>query len=157
MKDLENNETDVADISTGPWSLAGWDGVSDFYPTKPGSRSLSSMGGGFEWAFYWDPFLGRLDDVRFPDDGAKKGLEKLLEEGSLIVPSDAKDALNETQPRILTYGSLEKRKNGDSSIGNGEESREAIEIIGATLKITRKEDREEAEKGSASSQNMSEE
>ena len=115
------------------------------------------MGGGFEWAFYWDPFLGRLDDVRFPDDGAKKGMERLLEEGSLIAPLDAKEALNETQTRILTYGSLEKKKNGDSSRGSGEESGEAIEIIGAMLKETRKEDREEAEKGSALSQNMSEE
>ena len=110
------------------------------------------MGGGFEWAFYWDPFLGRLDDVRFPDDGAKRGLEKLLDEGSVIVPHDAKEALNETQARLLTYGVLEKRKNGDSRTWNEEESGEAI-VIGAMWKETRK-DRGEAEMGSALPQKM---
>ena len=118
------------------------------------------MGGGFEWAFYWDPFLGRLDDVRFPDDGAKKGLEKLLEEGSLIVPYDAKEALNEMQTRMLTYGVVEK-KNEDSRTGTGteKESGEAIEMIGAMLKSTRQEDREESEVevDSVMSQSMSEE
>ena len=114
------------------------------------------MGGGFEWAFYWDPFLGGLDDVRFPDDGAKKGLEKLLEEGSLEVPFDTKEALNETHTRMLTYGVLEKKKNGDSSTGSAEQSGEAFEMIGAMLKETRKEDREETEVASALSQNMGE-
>ena len=156
MKALENNKTDISGFSIGPWSLAGYDGVSDFYPTKPGSRSLKSMGGGFEWAFYWDPFLEGLDDVRFPDDGAKKGLEKLLEEGSLEVPFDTKEALNETHTRMLTYGVLEKKKNGDSSTGSGEQSGEAFEMIGAMLKETRKEDREETEGASALSQNMGE-
>ena len=146
----------MSGFSTGPWSLAGWDGVSDFYPTKPGSRSLSSMGGGFEWAFYWDPFLGGLDDVRYPDDGAKKGLEKLLEEGSLIVPYDAKEDWNETQTRILTYGVLEK-KNGEESTGHGEENGEAIHVIGVVLKDSSKEDREETERGSVFSQDVSEE
>ena len=150
LQALENKKTNISGYSTGPWSLAGWDS------TKLGSRSLSSMGGGFEWAFYWDPFLGRLDDVRFPDDGAKKGLEKLLEEGSLIVPHDAKEALNEMQTRMSTYGVVEK-KNRDSSTGTGKESGEAIEMIGAMLKSTRQEDREETEVGSVLSQNMSEE
>ena len=146
LKALETKKTDIFGFSIGPWSLAGWDGVSDFYPVKPGSRSLSSMGGGFEWAFYWDPFLGHLDDVRFPDDGAKKGLEKLLEEGSLIVPAEAKEASDETQQRVLSYGVVEKKNK------TGEESGEAIEMIGAMLKETPKEDREETEMGSALSQ-----
>ncbi|KAL8795059.1 MAG: hypothetical protein Q9195_002356 [Heterodermia aff. obscurata] len=154
-KALGDNKTKIPDFSIGPWSLAGWDGVSDFYPTKPGSRSLRSMGGGFEWSFYWDPFLGALDDVRFPDDGAKKGLEKLLEEERLKVPSDAEEASNEIQTRVLTYGVLEKKKK--SADLSGEQSGEEFEMIAAMLKDAGTEDRDETEVGSALSQNMSEE
>lgn len=66
-------------LQTGAWSLAGWDGHSPFHPSKPGARSLRTEGGGFNSAFRWDPFLGRLSDVRMPDDsGIGKGMHKLM-------------------------------------------------------------------------------
>lgn len=105
--------------TTGPWSLKGWEATLDWHPTEPGHQSLSSEGGGFEWAFHWDPFLGHLSDIRYPDDdGVKKGLEKLLEEGSVNVQYDEKEDGREAQQCALAVGVI--GKTGDVITGQRE-------------------------------------